>query len=137
MNEMDAVRKACGPDYPMIARISVDEFLSMNGLDDGIKLEEGVKICKILAEHGIDALDVSAGIYETMNVSWEPAGYAQGWKSYLAKAVKEAVDVPVFCTATFFSNSFWICMVVGSVKVSVTETLSSFTLKVLGCFCVF
>ena len=103
---MDEIRKTCGPDYPLIARISVDECLEMNGLDDGIKLEEGVEICKKLAEHGIDALDVSAGIYETMNVSWEPAGYAQGWKSYMAKAVKEAVDVPVFCTSVIRDPEF-------------------------------
>ena len=102
----DAIREVCGPDYPVIARISVDEFLSMNGLDDGLKLEEGVQICKKLAEHGLDAIDVSAGIYETMNVSWEPAGYAQGWKSYLAKAVKEAVDVPVFCTSVIRDPGF-------------------------------
>ena len=120
---MDAVRASCGPDYPMIARISVDEFLEMNGIDAGLKLEDGIEICKIIEAHGIDAIDVSAGIYETMNVSWEPAGYAQGWKSYLAKAVKEAVKIPVFCTSVIRDPEFaeqlledGVCDFVGSAR---------------------
>lgn len=96
---IEAIRAECGYDYPLIARVSVDEFLRINGIDGGIKYEDGLKICKLLEIYGLDALDISAGLYETMNVSWEPAGYEQGWKAYLAKGVKEIVNIPVFCTA--------------------------------------
>lgn len=96
---IEAIRAECGYDYPLIARVTVDEFLRINGIDDGIKYEDGLEVCKLLESYGLDALDISAGLYETMNVSWEPAGYEQGWKSYLAKGVKEIVNVPVFCTA--------------------------------------
>ena len=83
------------PDYPVIVRYSADEYLRCIGIDDGIDIEEGVKIAKELESYGVDALDVSAGIYETMNWAWEPVGFQQGWKIENAKAVKEAVSIPV------------------------------------------
>ncbi len=92
---MEGIR-AVLPDYTVILRLSVDEYLRETPAGDvGITLEEGVAICKELEKYGIDALDVSAGTYETMNMAWEPVGYQQGWKIANAKAVKEAVSIPV------------------------------------------
>lgn len=85
------IRKTCG-DFPLMVRLSVDEFLEGQ---PSLKLEDGVRICEELEKLGVDALDVSAGIYESMSVSWEPTSYGQGWKLYLAEAVKKAVNIPV------------------------------------------
>ena len=30
---------------------------------------------KMFGAAGVDLLDISAGIYETMNTAWEPAGF--------------------------------------------------------------
>ena len=87
--------KAIIPDFTVIARVSVDEYLRFNGVEDGITIDEGVEICKQLESYGVAAIDVSAGTYETMNEAWEPVGFQQGWKIGNAKAVKEAVSVPV------------------------------------------
>ncbi|MGI6217315.1 MAG: FAD-dependent oxidoreductase [Coriobacteriales bacterium] len=92
---IDGIREACGPDYPIIVRYSADEYLRFNGIEDGITIDEGVEIGKMLASFGIDALDVSAGIYETMNEAWEPVGFQQGWKITNAAEVKKNVDIPV------------------------------------------
>lgn len=92
---MEGIR-AVLPDYPVIVRYSADEYLRETPAGDvGITLEEGVAIAKELEKYGIDALDVSAGTYETMNWAWEPVGFQQGWKIANAKAVKEAVNIPV------------------------------------------
>lgn len=89
------IRKECG-DYPLMVRLTVEEFLSDFGINEkGIDLAEGVKIVKALEELGIDAIDVSSGIYETMNTIVEPTSYGQGWRIHLANAVKEAVNIPV------------------------------------------
>ncbi|MDI3480419.1 MAG: hypothetical protein PWQ97_74 [Tepidanaerobacteraceae bacterium] len=97
---IEGIRERCGKDFPLIVRLSVDEFLRKAGIkEDGIVLEEGIRIAKHLEKSGVDAIDVSAGIYETMNVSWEPASYAQGWKLYLAEEVKKAVKIPVIAAA--------------------------------------
>ncbi|MFL0196640.1 FAD-dependent oxidoreductase [Clostridium sp. WILCCON 0269] len=93
------VRQKCGREYPVIVRLSVDEFLRTNGVDDGILLEDGIKIARRLEEIGADAIDVSAGIYETMNVSWEPISFPQGWKLYLGEEIKKAVGIPVISAA--------------------------------------
>lgn len=90
------IREKCGEDFPLIVRLSVDEFLDYAGLEnDGLKLEEGKKIAKRLEEIGVDALDISCGIYETMNVSWEPTGFEEGWKINLPEEIKKAVKIPV------------------------------------------
>ncbi|MDK2937200.1 MAG: hypothetical protein PWP16_653 [Eubacteriaceae bacterium] len=96
---IEGIRARVGRDYPVMLRISADEFLRESMFpfeEDGLMLDEAVKICQYLVPFGLDAINVSAGIYETMNWAWEPISYPEGWKIYLAEAVKKAVDVPVF-----------------------------------------
>ncbi|WP_406543134.1 NAD(P)-binding protein [Clostridium ljungdahlii] len=90
------VRKECGSSYPIIVRYSADECMGYAGYPElGIHLDEGVKIAKHLEAQGVDALDVSCGIYETMNTSWEPVGFDQGWKINIPAKIKESVSIPV------------------------------------------
>lgn len=96
---IEGIRERIGRDYPVMFRISADEFLRESMFpfqEDGLLLDEAVEICQYLVPFGLDAINVSAGIYETMNQAWEPISFAEGWKIYLAEAVKKAVDVPVF-----------------------------------------
>lgn len=96
---IEGIRERVGRDYPIMFRISADEFLRESMFpfeEDGLLLDEAVEICKYLVPFGLDAINVSAGIYETMNQAWEPISFAEGWKIYLAEAVKKSVDVPVF-----------------------------------------
>lgn len=96
------IREKCGKDFPLLVRLSVDEFLGMVGLpDEGLHIEDGVKIAKRLEELGVDALDISCGIYETMNVAWEPSSYEQGWKSHLAETIKKSVNIPVIGVSVY------------------------------------
>ncbi|MDR1630856.1 MAG: NAD(P)/FAD-dependent oxidoreductase [Oscillospiraceae bacterium] len=90
------IRKKCGDTFPIVVRLSVDEFYQEIGESgQGIELPEGVKIAKALERLGIDAIDVSGGTYETKNQWLEPVTFAAGWRDHLAKAVKEAVHIPV------------------------------------------
>lgn len=86
------IRAACGTDFPLIVRLTVDEF---NPDGSGIKLEEGVKIAVLLESLGVDALDISSGSYEQMNKWLETVNYRPGWRRHLAAEVKKAVDIPV------------------------------------------
>lgn len=90
------IRAACGEDFPISVRLSVDEYLSATGVtEDYIHLEDGIKIAVALEKLGIDVLNVSCGIYETGVVSVEPISYPQGWRTEMIKAVKAAVKIPV------------------------------------------
>ncbi|MDR1089386.1 MAG: FAD-dependent oxidoreductase [Coriobacteriales bacterium] len=101
------VRELCGPDFTLLVRISADEFLEMAGKPgQGIDSDEGLAIARCLEAAGADALDVSSGIYETMNSAWEPFSYEEGWKSELAARVKEAVSLPVIGVSVYRHAAF-------------------------------
>lgn len=93
---IDGIRKECGPDFPISVRLTADEFYDTIGYPgQGITLDEGVEIAKRLEGFGIDALNISSGGYDTDQTCCEPISFEPGWRKYLAKAVKEAVGIPV------------------------------------------
>ncbi len=95
-NIINGIREKCGRDFPLIVRLTVDECYDRIGQPDkGYKLEEGVKIAKALEELSVDAIDVSSAGYDTFNYWLEPSSFEPGWRKYMAKAVKDAVSIPV------------------------------------------
>ena len=90
------IRGHCGPDFPVVVRLAVDEYYRSIGKPGlGIELAQGVEIAKCLEQAGVDAIDVSSANYETMNYWLEPASFEPGWRRNLARAVKEKVKIPV------------------------------------------
>lgn len=85
------IREKCGEEYPIIVRVSVEEYL-----EDGYHLDEGIEICKLLEQYGADAINVTcAGTGCAYGQSLEPISYPQGWRTHLPKAIKQFVDIPV------------------------------------------
>ncbi len=96
LNMISGIRSECGPDFPISVRLSVDEFYRCIGKPhQGIELEEGVEMARRLEGAGIDAINVSSATYDTMNYWMEPMSFEEGWRKYLARAVREAVSIPV------------------------------------------
>ncbi len=56
-----AIREAVGPDFPVLVKLNVDDFLP-----GGLRLEEATSAARRLAALGIDALEISGGIAETI-----------------------------------------------------------------------
>ena len=91
---IEAVRAAVGSDFPLGLRLSADEFAP-----GGIEAYDAVEIARLLtAEGNLDWLDVSAGAY------WSPApiisapmSFPPGFIVHLASAIKQVVEIPVFC----------------------------------------
>lgn len=93
---IQGIRKACGADFPIGIRLSVEEFLDKTGVtEDYIHIQDGVKIAVALEAEGLDFIDVSVGLYETASTCVEPISFPQGWRRDLIKAVKDHVKVPV------------------------------------------
>lgn len=93
---MELTREKVGKEFPIIVRMNVDEFYRDIGMPGvGLELEEGIAIAKLAEQFGADALDISCGTYETLNHLMEVTSYPLGWRTYLAKAVKKAVQIPV------------------------------------------
>lgn len=96
LNIIRGIKQECGKDFPLVVRLTADECYAMIGQEGkGYTLDEGVRIAKILEENGVDAIDVSSAGYDTFNYWLEPVSFEPGWRKYMAKAVKEAVSIPV------------------------------------------
>jgi 2,4-dienoyl-CoA reductase-like NADH-dependent reductase (Old Yellow Enzyme family) len=55
-----AMRKEVGNNYPILIKMNADDFV-----EGGLKPEESLRIAKRLEELGIDAIEVSGGMYES------------------------------------------------------------------------
>ncbi len=53
---IQAVRQQVGPDYPVFIKLGM-----MDGLEDGLTLEDGVQIISMIEKLGIDAVELSSG----------------------------------------------------------------------------
>ena len=88
---VEAIRAACGEDFPLMFRISLEEYIGK----DGYHADTGIKICQMLEGWGVDAINVTAsGTDSKLSQSVEPMYYPQGWRKHLAKAVKGTVSIP-------------------------------------------
>lgn len=100
---IEDIRAKCGADYPLIVRVSVEEYLGSSGL----QLTEGLKICQLLDQTSINAINVSvSGSSSPLSHSIEPISYPQGWRDYTFSAVKKLVKKPVIATGVIRDPSY-------------------------------
>ncbi len=86
-----AIRTEVGAGFPIICRLCVDEFV-----EGGLTLPEGQRAAQMLERAGVDAIDVLTGIPESMHVIGPPMAMPRGLFAGHARAIKEAVRLPVF-----------------------------------------
>lgn len=84
------IKEATKGSFPVLFRFSADEFV-----EDGNHLDEAKQIARMLQDAGVDALDVSSGVYASMPTILEPMSYPEGWRVYLAENIKKEVQIPV------------------------------------------
>ena len=75
---------------PLIYRLSADEMV-----EGGLTIQDTTAIAPRLAEAGVDALHVSTGVAERIDVNVEPIHYADAWRLPLARQIRASVSVPV------------------------------------------
>jgi 2,4-dienoyl-CoA reductase-like NADH-dependent reductase (Old Yellow Enzyme family)/thioredoxin reductase len=90
MHTVVRVREAVGDDFPIFCRVSGDEFI-----DGGSRLDETKIFARLLEEAGADAIDVSAGVYESAERTVPPMAMERGCNIYLAREIKPHVNIPV------------------------------------------
>jgi 2,4-dienoyl-CoA reductase-like NADH-dependent reductase (Old Yellow Enzyme family) len=88
------IRKAVGDDYPILVKMNCQDFV-----ENGLGLEDAVKVGQILAENGIDAIEVSGGILTSRKLSPSRMGIkSEDKEAYFqneARTFKEKIDVPL------------------------------------------
>lgn len=89
---IEKVKKKAG-DTPISCRISGDEYVK-----GGLTLDDTRKIAPQLTEAGADIISVAAGTYASMQHMTTTMDMEEGVHVHLAKAIRDAVDVPVICS---------------------------------------
>ena len=93
------VRKEVGPDYPILVKMNVTDFL-----DGGISHDDVLKAASIFAGIGIDAIELSGGtgwgmhVLGDFNLSPMRLVKEQGYYRDISKRLKETVNVPIILT---------------------------------------
>ncbi|MCB1494343.1 MAG: FAD-dependent oxidoreductase [Bauldia sp.] len=86
-----AIRDEAGPDVPVGIRISAEE-----DVEGGYKIDSMIGLVRQLEGLGLDYVDVSTGLYESLEFLIQPMDMQQGCLLPLARQVKSAVSIPVF-----------------------------------------
>lgn len=89
---IDAVREAVGPMFPIMLRFSADEFI-----EGGNTLEDTLEILEYL-NNEVDIFDVSSALNDSIYYQIDAMYFEDGWRSYMAKAVKDKFNKPVITT---------------------------------------
>ncbi len=116
-----AIRQTVGPDYPIGYRMSAREYV-----EGGLEVEETAVFATMLADGGVDLIDVAGGTYESMATIFQGAGSPQGGFVADAAAIRRTVgdrvpvsvaqrlDDPVFANAVMEREGFsFICLTRG------------------------
>jgi 2-enoate reductase len=85
-----AVRRAAGPDYPVLFKYPLT-----HGLKGGREIDEGLEIARRLEAAGVNALTVNSGCYETYNLAQPPTTAPRGSNLYLSEMTRRVVTIPV------------------------------------------
>jgi 2,4-dienoyl-CoA reductase-like NADH-dependent reductase (Old Yellow Enzyme family)/thioredoxin reductase len=85
-----AVRNKVGAEFPVLCRLSADEYV-----DGGLKIDASKEIAKALERNGADALHVSACVAASGYLNHPPYYAEEGVFVHLAQGIKSVVGIPV------------------------------------------
>ncbi|MGY5872335.1 MAG: FAD-dependent oxidoreductase [Candidatus Thorarchaeota archaeon] len=86
---VESVRKAVGSNYPILYRMSGEDFVP-----NGLTLEDNKVLAPQLVKAGVDCLNVTGGWHET-RIPQITMDVPRGHYAYLAEGIAEVVNVPV------------------------------------------
>lgn len=98
-------RQAVGSDFPILVKLNSRDAKEGQGY---LTLEDVVYTAKMLEQHGVDAIEISGGMREDRRIMAATGILQQEQEAYFsaaAKAVKEAVQVPILLVGGVRSKS--------------------------------
>lgn len=94
---LEEVRRGVGEDFPVLLRISAEEFIK-----NGYTVEDIQTILPDLVKSGADVIHASIGTHGSPGgVTSAPPEYEPGFNVWRARKIKESVDVPVIAVGRF------------------------------------
>ncbi len=94
MAVLEAIRKSVGPDYPILIKMNCGDFM-----ENGLELTDAIQVGEMLAERGIDAIELSGGLLIGQKMSPSRMGiHSKEKEAYFQKeaaAFRKNVHVPL------------------------------------------
>jgi 2,4-dienoyl-CoA reductase-like NADH-dependent reductase (Old Yellow Enzyme family) len=92
MEALHSVRNAVGPEYPVLVKLNVQDFV-----ENGLNLEDSVRVGVMLQEGGIDAVELSGGLLNNPNLMREKIRSEEDEAHFKgeARAFKKKIQVPL------------------------------------------
>ncbi|MEA4892102.1 MAG: FAD-dependent oxidoreductase [Peptococcaceae bacterium] len=87
---VQTIRRTVGPDLPILFRIALD-----HRFPGGRTVEDSMPLLKLLEAAGVDAFDVDAGAYETMDYIFPTAYLGEACMAYVCETARKHVKVPL------------------------------------------
>ena len=97
------IRQRVGTSFPVMAKINSEDFL-----ENGFTIEETIKIAKLLADRGMDAIEMSGGTFKSGKFIPSRVGTSKSEERevYYRKAAeifKKEIDIPLILVGGFLS----------------------------------
>jgi 2,4-dienoyl-CoA reductase-like NADH-dependent reductase (Old Yellow Enzyme family) len=91
---LEAIRKAVGDDYPVLIKMNSQDFV-----ENGLSLEDSLQAGRMLADAGLDAIELSGGMLTSGNLSPSRSGInteeKEAYFREAAKLFKSEIDIPI------------------------------------------
>lgn len=84
------IREKVGPDFPLIYRMSVNEYV-----EGGLTTEDSKVICMLLEDAGINLIHASNGVYASTEAIIPPTAVGHAWSAHITAELKKVVSIPV------------------------------------------
>lgn len=90
------IHDACGSDYPVTVRLTVEEFYELTGHPErGYHIDQGIQMAEQMEKAGADAINVTIAGVNTTNLVTESVRHEPGWRAPYVKQIKDAVSIPI------------------------------------------
>ena len=89
---LGAIRNAVGRDYPVLAKLNCRDYV-----ENGLTLEDSVKVAGMLEKAGIDAIELSGGLLNNPSIMRSKIDSGDSYAYFQAEAriFKETIKVPL------------------------------------------
>ncbi len=92
---VQAIRRAVGPDMPILFRIALD-----HKAEGGRTLEESMQLLEALDNGDIDAFDIDAGCYDSLDYIFPPSYLGTACMDYVCKEARKHTNKPLLNAGT-------------------------------------
>lgn len=93
---VQTIREAVGPDMPILFRISLD-----HRFEGGRTIEDSMPLIELLEKAGVDALDIDAGAYETMDFIFPPNYLGDACMVYVCEEARKHISIPLLNAGSY------------------------------------